>query len=128
MGLLLTAVLILGLAAPAAAQPVADPAVLEPAAPLPPDDELTALLSDPATTATDAYELGVRLFEERRYEASEQAWLRAYSLERNPTLLVAVADTRQRRGDEPGAVAMLEQYLVARPDAPDRASVDNWSR
>ena len=124
MGLLLTAVLILGLAAPAAAQPVADPAVLEPAAPLPPDDELTALLSDPATTATDAYELGVRLFEERRYEASEQAWLRAYSLERNPTLLVAVADTRQRRGDEPGAVAMLEQYLVARPDAPDRASVE----
>jgi hypothetical protein len=37
---------------------------------------------------------------------------------------VAVADTRQRRGDEPGAVAMLEQYLLERPAAPDRASIE----
>jgi hypothetical protein len=76
------------------------------------------------TTAADAYELGRRFFEARRYEAAEQAWLRAFALERDPKLLVAVADTRQRRGDEPGAVAMLEQYLVERPDAPDAESVN----
>jgi hypothetical protein len=64
------------------------------------------------------------MFEAKRYEAAERAWLRAYDLGRDPTLLVAVADTRQRRGDEPGAVAMLDQYLVQRPDAPDRASVE----
>ena len=121
---LLSTLLIVGLAAHAAAQPASDTSKLEGGAPLPSDDELSAWLASPATTATDAYELGVRFFEAKRYEPAEQAWLRAYDLERDPTLLVAVADTRHRRGDEPGAVAMLEQYLVQRPDAPDRASVE----
>lgn len=94
------------------------------AAPLTSEAELSELLANPSTTAADAYQVGVRLFEARHYEAAESAWLRAYSLGRDPTLLVAVADTRQRRGDEPGAVAMLEQYLVERPDAPDRASIE----
>ena len=94
------------------------------AAPLPSDAELTEVLANPRTTGTEAYQLGVHFFEAKRYEAAESAWLRAHALEPNPTLLVAVADTRQRRGDEPGAVAMLEQYLVERPDAPDRASIE----
>jgi hypothetical protein len=93
-------------------------------APLPSEAELSELLANPSTTASEAYQVGVRLFEARRYEAAESAWLRAHSLGRDPTLLVAVADTRQRRGDEPGAVVMLEQYLVERPDAPDRASIE----
>jgi tetratricopeptide (TPR) repeat protein len=121
MRLLLSALLFLGPAAVAGAQPAADP--IE-AAPLPSEDELAELLSNPVTTAADAYELGRRFFEARQYEAAEQAWLRAFALERDPKLLVAVADTRQRRGDEPGAVAMLEDYLVERPDAPDAESVN----
>lgn len=121
MRALLSALLLLGLAGQAGAQSTGEPAE---AAPLPTDIELTAFLSNPNTTSAGAYELGVRLFEAKRYEAAEQAWLRAYALGRDPTLLVAVADTRQRRGDEPGAIAMLEQYLVERPDAPDRTSVE----
>ena len=121
MGLLLVALLVFGLAIPADAQPAADPTTV---APLPSDDELAALLSNPVTTAADAYALGRRLFEAKRYEAAEQAWLRGFALNRDPTLLVAVADTRQRRGDEPGAVAMLEQYLVERPEAPDAESIE----
>ena len=105
----------------AAAQPAADPTQ---GAPLPSDDALAELLSNPVTTAADAYELGRQFFDARRYEAAEQAWLRAFELKRDPTLLVAVADMRQRRGDEPGAVAMLEQYLAERPDAPDAESVN----
>lgn len=101
-----------------AAQPATDEA------PLPSNEELTAFLSNPTTTAADVYEVGVQLFEKKRYDAAEQAWLRAFELGRDPTLLVGVADTRQRREDEPGAVAMLEQYLVERPDAPDRASIE----
>ena len=120
MRLLLVALLVLGLATPADAQSAAEPA---PPAPLPSDDELAELLSNPVTTAADAYGLGRRLFEARRYDGAEQAWLRAFALGRDPRLLVAVADTRQRRGDEPGAVAMLEQYLVERPEAPDAASI-----
>lgn len=120
MRLLLSALLILALAAGAGAQPATEQTDI---APLPSDDELAALLSKPVTTAADAYELGRRFFEAKLYEAAEQAWLRAFELKRDPTLLVAVADTRQRRGDEPGAVAMLEQYLVERPDAPDAESV-----
>jgi tetratricopeptide (TPR) repeat protein len=118
---LLSALLLLGLAGQAGAQSTGEPAKV---APLPTDVELRAFLSNPTTKSADAYEAGVALFEAKRYEAAEQAWLRAYSLGRDPTLLVAVADTRQRRGDEPGAVAMLEQYLVERPEAPDRASVE----
>ena len=91
---------------------------------LPSDGELAAFLAEPSTTPEQAYRVGVQLFEVRRYEAAERAWLRAYSLGRDPSLLVAVADTRQRRNDAPGAVAMLEQYLVERPDAPDRASIE----
>jgi hypothetical protein len=121
MRLFLLVLLIFGLAAEAGAQLATEPAELAP--PLPSDDELAALLSNPVTTAVDAYELGRRFFEARRYEAAEQAWLRAFALKRDPTLLVAVADTRQRGGDEPGAVAMLEQYLLERPDAPDAESI-----
>ena len=121
MRLLLSALLVFGLATPAGAQPPPEPTE---AAPLPADDELAALLSNPATTAANAYELGRQFFDAKRYEAAEQSWLRAFALKRDPTLLVAVADTRQRRGDEPGAVAMLEQYLVERPDAPDAESIE----
>jgi len=121
MRLLLSALLILALAAVAGAQPAAEQTEV---ALLPSDGELTELLSNTVTTAADAYELGRRFFEAKRYEAAEKAWLRAFALERDPKLLVAVADTRQRRGDEPGAVAMLEQYLVERPDAPDAESVN----
>ena len=115
------ALLLLGLAGQANAQGVPQP---KQATPLPTDEELRELLASPGTTAAQAYQVGVQLFQAKRYGAAETAWLRAYSLGRDPTLLVAVADTRQRRGDEPGAVAMLEQYLVERPDAPDRASIE----
>ncbi|NNE17960.1 MAG: PEGA domain-containing protein [Myxococcales bacterium] len=118
---LLSALLILALAAVANAQPATDPTEV---APLPSDVVLAERLSNPGTTAAEAYALGRQLFEASRYEAAEQAWLRAFELKRDPTLLVAVADTRQRRGDAPGAVAMLEQYLVERPDAPDAESVN----
>lgn len=87
-------------------------------------EQASAQVANPSTTADEAYQVGVRLFEAKLYEAAESAWLRAYALGQDPTLLVAIADTRQRRGDEPGAVAMLDQYLVERPDAPDRASIE----
>ncbi|MCZ6806634.1 MAG: PEGA domain-containing protein [Deltaproteobacteria bacterium] len=91
---------------------------------LPSDEELTALLEGLTMTAPEAYELGVRLFEAKRYEGAERAWMRSHALSPNPALLVAIADTRQRRGDEPGTVAMLERYLTERPDAPDKLSVE----
>ncbi|MGB8331313.1 MAG: PEGA domain-containing protein [Polyangiales bacterium] len=91
---------------------------------LPSDIELSAILQSADTTADEAYELGLRFFGAKRYESAESAWLRALALGRDPTLLIAVADVRERRGDEPGAVVMLEQYLVDRPDAPDRPSIE----
>jgi hypothetical protein len=115
------ALVLLVVAGHASAQVAPEPAEVPT---LPSDAELDVFLANPSTTAADAYELGARLFEAKRYEAAERAWLRAYSLGRDPTLLVGVADTRQRRGDEPGTVAMLEQYLAERPDAPDRVSVE----
>ena len=114
------AIFLLGLAGQARAQaPKAPEAAL-----LPPDDELADVLDGSGMTAERAYDLGARLFAAGRYEAAELAWLRAYSLARDPVLLVAVADTRARRGDEPGAAAMLEKYLEERPDAPDRLAIE----
>ena len=125
MRVLVFALLLASFAASARAQPIESVERAESEAPpLPTDAEVDEELNDPATTPEEAYRLGVRLFEAKRYEAAERAWLRAYDLGRDPTLLVAVADTRQRRDDAPGAVAMLEQYLVVRPDAPDRASIE----
>ncbi len=112
MRVLLCALLFLGFAARAGAQSLEQ------------GEELSTFLANPTTTAADAYALGRRLFEQRRYDGAERAWLRAYALGREPSVLVGVADTRQRRGDEPGAVAMLEQYLAERPNAPDRTSVE----
>jgi hypothetical protein len=117
MRLLALALLLVGIAVQAAAQPANELS-------LPPDDELEAYLAQPSTTADQAYQIGVRLFDARRYEAAEQAWLRAHSLGYDPNVLVGVADTRQRRDDGPGAVAMLERYLEERPSAPDRASIE----
>ena len=91
---------------------------------LPSDDELLPLLESPTMTAQDAYELGARLFDAKRYEGAERAWTRSDALSPNPALLIAIADTRQRRGDEPGTVAMLERYLAERPNAPDKLSVE----
>jgi len=119
---LLLPLLLFGLAAQADAQVIPEPD--EEAARLPTDAELTELLSASGTTAADAYEIGLRYFEAKNYEAAERAWLRAHALGGDPKLLVAIADTRQRREDEPGAVAMLTQYLAERPDAPDRPSIE----
>lgn len=115
------AALLVGLAGQAYAQGQPEPA--ERAA-LPSDDGLTEVLDDPGLTADRAYELGVRFFDAGRYDAAERAWQAAYSLGRDPKLLVAIADTRQRRGDEQGTVAMLEQYLEKKPTAPDRVAVE----
>jgi hypothetical protein len=118
--------LLLCLSAPVSAQTEAGqgPQPTSPDEPaLPGPDELAGLLAG-FTSPEPAYRLGVQLFEARRYADAEQAWLRAHSLSEDPTLLVAIADTRQRRDDEPGAIAMLEQYLLDRPDAPDRASIE----
>jgi hypothetical protein len=83
------------------------------------------MLASQAMTAERAYEAGVRLFAAGRYEAAERAWLRARSLGGAATLLIAIADTRERRGDESGAVAVLQQYLAERPEAPDRAAIES---
>ncbi len=100
-----------GIAGDVAAQPAGER--VEPAEPptLPTDDELATYLADPSTTAEQAYRIGARMFDAQRYEAAEKAWLRAHSLGRDPKLLVAVANTRQRRIDAPGAVGMLEQSI-----------------
>lgn len=118
--------LFVGLANPVCAQTAPaqeDEPTPSEAAPLPESAELSGLLSA-MTSAEPAYRLGVELFQAKRYADAEQAWLRAYSIDRDSALLVAIADTRQRRDDVPGAVAMLEQYLVERPEAPDRASIE----
>ncbi|MFZ1863093.1 MAG: tetratricopeptide repeat protein [Polyangiales bacterium] len=113
-------IFLLGFAGQARAQATEAPEVAQ----LPSDDELADVLASSSMTAERAYDIGARLFAVDRYEVAELAWLRAYSLSRDPVLLVAVADTRERRGDDSGAVAMLEKYLAERPDAPDRLAIE----
>ncbi len=81
-------------------------------------------LDSPEMTSAQAYALGAQMFEAERFAEAEQAWLRAYELDPQPKLLIAIAETRARRDDEPGTVEMLEKYLAESPEAPDRVSVE----
>ncbi|MEM7137966.1 MAG: tetratricopeptide repeat protein [Myxococcota bacterium] len=124
---LVLALAVLGVPLGTQAQPPEDATATTPSTPptpsTQPNDALGQRLADSATTGAEAYALGVQAFERARYEDAERAWVRSNELDPNPVLWIAIADTRERRDDEPGTVAALERYLSERPDAPDRSAV-----
>lgn len=74
--------------------------------------------------ARAAYARGQELYQAGSYAEAEAAFNEAYRIIPNPVVLLGVAEARERGGNLPGAVEILERYLTERPDAPDREQID----
>jgi tetratricopeptide (TPR) repeat protein len=97
---------------PTANAPVAQP----PAAPEPTEAQLEA--------AREAYARGQTLFAENRFAEAKAAFEQAYAAVPNPVVLVSIAESDLRLGNLEDALETFQRYLAARPDAPDRADVE----
>jgi tetratricopeptide (TPR) repeat protein len=96
--------------APSAGTP--NPAV--PAEPTPEQREL----------ARSAYTQGQALFAEGKYSEAKSAFEQAHAALPNPVVLMSIAECDARLGNLEGAYATYQRYLADRPDAPDRADVE----
>jgi tetratricopeptide (TPR) repeat protein len=96
--------------------PVTAPAPT-PAPPTPPTEAQRA-------AARTAYARGQTAFNEGRYEEARVAFQEAYAAVPNPVVLVSLAECDLRLGRFDEALAGFEHYLKDRPDAPDRAQVE----
>ena len=113
--------------APAPTQnPAAAPAQT-PAAPTePPAAQPTAAVK-PSLEALDrarlAYARGQAAFERGEYQVALVAFQEAYGNVPNPIVLVSVAESAGKAGHVDLALEAYDKYLQLRPDAPDRADV-----
>lgn len=74
--------------------------------------------------AREAYERGGRLFAEGDFEGAKAAFEAALAAVPNPIVLVPIAEASLKLGRVPEAIALFERYLSERPDAPDRAEIE----
>jgi tetratricopeptide (TPR) repeat protein len=98
--------------APAKAAPAAAPA-----AAAPPTEQQRA-------AAREAYARGQKAFADGRYEEARSAFAEAYAAVPNPIVLVTLAECDLRLGRFEEAHGSFERYLRDKPDAPDRAQVE----
>lgn len=111
--------------APASVGPVpaAPPAAVAPtpAAAVAPPPEPTAAQRD---AAREAYTRGQALFAEGKYVEAKAAFAAAFATVPNPIVLLGSAECELRLGLLEDGYASFQRYLSMRPDAPDRASVE----
>ena len=115
-------------AKPKASAPAAAPAPQGPAS----SDTAPALRGGAPTeptqaqrdTAREAYKRGQALFAESKYEEAKAAFEQAYAAVPNPVVLLSLAECAVRLGKLDDAEALFQRYLSTRPDAPDRAEIE----
>jgi tetratricopeptide (TPR) repeat protein len=110
------------------------PAQAPPSVPPPPASQPAAPATDPGpgetaleaaqNSAREAYARGQTLFAEGKYADAKQAFDQAFALVPNPIVLQSSAECDVRLGNIESAHAQLQRYLSARPDAPDRAQIE----
>ncbi len=74
--------------------------------------------------ARSAYTQGQALFAEGKYTEAKAAFEQAHAAVPNPVVLLSLAECDARLGNLEGAHATYQRYLTERPDAPDRADVE----
>jgi hypothetical protein len=74
--------------------------------------------------ARDAYARGQALFAESKYDEALVAFEQAFGAVPNPVVLLSMAECAVRLGKLNDAESYMQRYLAARPDAPDRAEVE----
>jgi hypothetical protein len=72
-----------------------------------------------------AVELGQRLFDQARYDSALAAFEAAHEAFPSPEFQYDIGLCHERLGHDAQAIAAFEAYLVAKPDASDRASVEH---
>lgn len=89
-----------------------------------------AAQDDARARARAAYAEGQRLFEAGDYTGALAQFETAWSSVENPppVVLLGIASAEERLGRTAEAIESLNRYLVVRPDAPDRASVEERIR
>jgi tetratricopeptide (TPR) repeat protein len=75
-------------------------------------------------SAREAYARGQTLFADGKYAEAKLAFDEAYALVPNPVVLLSSAECDARLGSIESAHALLQRYLSERPDAPDRAQIE----
>ncbi len=76
------------------------------------------------TRARQLYTEGQAHFTAHEYQQALDAFQGAFREVPNPVVLLGVASAQEQLGQREQARATLEQYLVLRPDAPDRTSIE----
>jgi tetratricopeptide (TPR) repeat protein len=104
-------------AAPSEAPESGAPAANAPQAPAPASEDTRA-------RARDAYTRGQAAFAAGRFADAEAAFSQAYAAVPNPIVLVSLAECQVQLGKLEDAYTTLQNYLKARPDAPDRTEVE----
>ncbi len=74
--------------------------------------------------ARELYGQGQTEFAAHHYQQALDAFQGAFREVPNPVVLLGVASAQEQLGQREEARATLERYLILRPDAPDRASVE----
>lgn len=78
----------------------------------------------PAERAVELNDEGEKLFGEGRYDEAAARFREGYALEPNPTFLYNLALTYEKSGKYRDALATLERYIEADPDAPDIVAIE----
>ncbi|MBI2893521.1 MAG: PEGA domain-containing protein [Deltaproteobacteria bacterium] len=73
--------------------------------------------------AREEYERGRALFQSGQFGQALAAFQAAFEARQHPTVLLPIAECQERMGDLRAAVATLQRYVVAAPDASDAPRV-----
>lgn len=79
---------------------------------------------DARAAARESYARGQELFRAGRYAEAQTAFEAAYAAVPNAVVLLSIAQCQENTGNANDAALTLSRYLDARPDAPDRASIE----
>ncbi len=74
--------------------------------------------------ARKAYNKGQKAFDSGDYREAKDAFQKAYDTVPNPVVLLSIAESQIHLKELEEAIANLERYLEERPDASDRAEVE----
>ncbi|MFT3928067.1 MAG: PEGA domain-containing protein [Myxococcales bacterium] len=89
----------------------------------------SSALAEPPTPkdkarARELYTLGQQMFRQGDFAGAEKSFVDAYAAVPNPIVLLSIAECQVRTENFTEAVVTLSRYVSERPDAPDRAQVE----
>ncbi|HZO14916.1 MAG TPA: tetratricopeptide repeat protein [Polyangiaceae bacterium] len=77
-----------------------------------------------ASSASELYERGKKLFESGDFRGALQLFKKAYAMDPHPVLIYNIARSHESLGELEGAIEAFEKYLELDPKAPDRGAVE----